>query len=58
MTRLLLIATAVAVLAGCAAPPPAPVPIEPNCAIAPEKGTTDGGLGGTGKAPEDCPPAQ
>ncbi len=57
MTRLLLIATAVAVLAGCAARQSAPAPIEPNCAAPPEQGTTDGGFGGTGKAPEDCPPA-
>jgi len=57
MTRLIFVASALAILSGCAAQPPAPPPFDPNCAIGPEDGKTDGGYGGTGKAPEDCSPA-
>jgi len=56
MTRLLFITVALAILIGCAAQPPIQPPFDPNCAIAPEDGATDGGYGGTGKAPEECPP--
>jgi len=44
-------------LSGCAAPTPAPAPEPiPNCAVPSEDRTTDGGYGGTGNLPEDCPP--
>jgi len=53
----LLILLGLVTLSGCAtqAPPLAP---EAPCAAPVEGGTTDGGYGGTGNAPEDCPPAQ
>jgi len=53
----LILALAIAALAGCAAPPPVPEP-ELNCAVPSDEDQTDGGYGGTGNAPEDCPPAQ
>ncbi len=53
----LLLALGLVALGGCARQVPAPEPIDP-CAISTEEGQTDGGYGGTGNAPEDCPPAQ
>ena len=43
-----------ALLAGIAACAPPPDRVE--CAQPPTEGQTDGGIGGTGKAPETCPP--
>jgi len=56
MRRLFYTAVACVALVGCAAAPQAPAPIEPNCAVTPEDGVTDGGYGGTGNVPEDCLP--
>ena len=41
------------VLGACAAPPPGPEKPAPVECLDPEKSPIDGGLGGTGKAPED-----
>ena len=55
----LIFAVGFVALLGCAAPAPPPVPLpDTNCAVPTEEEKTDGGYGGTGNAPEDCPPAQ
>lgn len=58
MRQVLLIVLGVVALSACAAKSPS-VPVDPQgCALTPEVGEPDGGYGGTGNAPEDCPPAQ
>jgi hypothetical protein len=55
MRYFLILAALSAVLSACAAPR-APVPQEPpaDCARSLADGEEDGGLGGTGNAPEPC----
>ena len=55
--RLYTLILAVVTLTGCAARTPIPDP-ELNCAAPINEEQTDGGYGGTGNAPEECPPAQ
>ena len=53
--RIVLLLIPVLLLGGCAAPIPGPEP-EP-CQVPPEEGEEpDGGVGGTGYAPEGCVP--
>ena len=53
----LLLAFGLVILGGCAAQAPVLEPIDP-CATPIDGEPTDGGYGGTGNAPEGCPPAQ
>jgi len=55
----LILVLGLVALSGCAAPAPVPTPEPlPNCAVPSEDGRTDGGYGGTGNLPEDCPPPE
>ena len=50
MRLMVLVLGGALLLTGCA---PAPQPVPPECAKPPEE-PVDGGLGGTGNAPEGC----
>ena len=53
MTRTLLALTLALLIAGCAAAPVDPTPPDrPEC-LTPDKDPIDGGLGGTGRSPDD-----
>ncbi|MEM6661725.1 MAG: hypothetical protein AAF666_06065 [Pseudomonadota bacterium] len=56
MIRWTAILAVLSLAAACAAPPE-PGPEKPACRTGTEKDPIDGGLGGTGNAPEEaCPP--